>query len=271
MEPEPAAQGVDVFESDFLRSEFLSTIRQALAPYAEAISAFQSHYSEIGNSLHDAFERWQRIATAAFDKYQLNVLALTLAGWTLPDWIEVKQISDLVAKSPQEIDDFMTERFMADDAQNLRKLRDRLLECAGLSQWHILIPEIIDSIRGGRHRVAIPATFTIMEGFIAKALVDIEIMKPKITSPVKVLIRQGWHKQDTYDTVFWKSTMPFLEKLFEDRNFNDAQPTFINRHWTLHGRSSVDWTTADALRLVNSLTAIYFLFETVGCPKTTGA
>lgn len=265
MEPKPAEQRIDILESDFLRNEFLSAVREALAPYAEAIYAFQSRYSEISNSLHGAFERWQRIATAAFDKYQSNVLALTHAGWTVPDWIEVEQISELVAKSPREIDNFMTERFMADDAQNLRKLCERLLECAGLSQWHVLIPEIIDSIREGRHRVAIPATFTIMEGFIAQALVI------KTTSPVKALIGKGWHKQDTYDTVFWRSAMPFLEKLFEYHDFNDEQPTFINRHWILHGRSSVDWTTADALRLVNSLKTIYFLFETVGCPKTTGA
>jgi hypothetical protein len=35
----------------------------------------------------------------------------------------------------------------------------------------------------------------------------------------------------------------------------------------LHGRASVDWSLSDALRLVNSLTTLDFLFEKIGQPK----
>lgn len=281
----PALQDLDPRNS---KTDLLTAVRQALGPYAEAIYALQSQGVEIRNSLQDALEGWRRVAThlhdffqqlasidwspaldelsAGFDKYQSNVLALAEAGWTLPDWIEVGQISELAAKSPQEIDDFMTKRFMAEDAQNLRKLHWGLLERTSLSRWHLLITEIVDSIREGRHRVAIPATVTIMEGFIANALLAISLTGANNTSPVKALTKAGWHKEDTYNAFFWNSGMLFLKKLFENSDFTDEQPTFVNRHWILHGRSSVDWTAADALRLINSLITIHFLFETVGCP-----
>jgi hypothetical protein len=161
----------------------------------------------------------------------------------------------------------MKDGFMARGAQNLDALHNTLMQCPGLSQWHTLITEIVESIKFGRHRVAIPAALTVMEGYIAKSLVRLSVITANHPSPVKMLSRAGWHKQETYYRFFWKSGMVFLEKLFAKIDFTGEQPTFINRHWILHGRSSVDWTTADALRLLNSLATIHFLFEEIGGPQ----
>lgn len=204
--------------------------------------------------LHDLFERLASVDwLAALDGYQSNLLALAEAGWTLPGWIDVRQVWTLAVKSPEEIDDFMTAQFMENGAQKLETLRQSLLECAGLSRWHPLIIEVIDSIKEGRHRVAIPSTITILDGFIAAKLVEISLSSPNNPSPFKALVKTGWHKEHSFHAFFWKSGMLFLEKLFEKRDFAERQPTLVNRHWVLHGRSSVDWTTADALRLANSL------------------
>jgi hypothetical protein len=61
--------------------------------------------------------------------------------------------------------------------------------------------------------------------------------------------------------------LTFLSRVFASSDFTQQPPTFINRHWILHGGAPVDWTLSDALRLVNSLTTLVFLFVTVGQPK----
>lgn len=53
----------------------------------------------------------------------------------------------------------------------------------------------------------------------------------------------------------------FLSHLFAHAPFDSPRPQFINRHWILHGRSATDWAATDALKLVNALTALEWLFE----------
>jgi hypothetical protein len=115
--------------------------------------------------------------------------------------------------------------------------------------------------------VTIPATLTIMDGYLASALVKASLATPKVTTPLKVLKDAKWHEDDTFDAVFWKAGVMFLSRVFASSDFTQQPPTFINRHWILHGRGPVDWTLSDALRLVNSLTTLEFLFVTVGQPK----
>ena len=156
---------------------------------------------------------------------------------------------------------------MANDAENLKELGETLKKNSELSQWQPLIDEIIASIRAGHHRVAIPATLTIMEGYLARALVKASLTTAKNVYPFKALKEAKWHEAKTLDARFWKAGVLFLSRIFAHSDFTQQPPTFINRHWILHGRAPVDWTLSDALRLVNSLTTLVFLFVTVGQPK----
>ena len=57
------------------------------------------------------------------------------------------------------------------------------------------------------------------------------------------------------------SAVTFLDHLFKPSDFEATRPTIINRHWILHGRSATDWTVADALKLVNALATLHWLFK----------
>jgi hypothetical protein len=243
-------------------------LAKQLKPFHEGVAEFQSTIAQIAKQLQGLAANLGRIDWAAgLKKLEDSHTALAEAGWTLVDWIGLQDLTALSHKTPEELDEFFTEGFMTDDARNLHALRDELLGCSRLAQWHQLIDEIFASIDDGRHRIAIPATFTIIDGFLASFLVKHSIMSPRNSSPFRALANQGWD-QAGYDAFFWRSCLIFLEKLFGHSPFTQDQPSFINRHWILHGRSAVDWTLADALRLVNALSALDFLFETVGLPKT---
>lgn len=253
-----------------------------LEPYSQALleiqAQFQKTFAAIGELnlrlkpfLDEALPLIGKIVLegpAILDDHERSFLHMADCGWTLPDWIDLRELRTLHLKSPEELDRYFVEGFMANGAENLKDLGYTIRgKNPGLSQWHPLIDDIIASIEAGNHRVAIPATLTIMEGYLASALVKASLTTPKVTSPFKVLKDAKWHEDDTFDAVFWKAGILFLSRVFAPSDFTQQPPTFINRHWILHGRAPVDWTLADALRLVNSLTTLEFLFVTVGQPK----
>jgi hypothetical protein len=205
--------------------------------------------------------------TAVFDEHEKSFIYIADCGWTPPDFIGLGKLLALHLKSPEELDRYFVEGFMANDAENLKVLGETLKGNPELLQWHPLIDEIVGSIRAGHHRVAIPATLTIMEGYLVSALVKASLTTAIKTNPFKVLEKAKWHEANNLDARFWKAGVLFLSRIFAHSDFTQQPPTFINRHWILHGRAPVDWTLSDALRLVNSLTTLVFLFVTVGQPK----
>jgi hypothetical protein len=205
--------------------------------------------------------------TAVFDEHEKSFIYIADCGWTPPDFIGLGELLALHLKSPEELDRYFVEGFMANDAENLKVLGETLKGNPELLQWHPLIDEIVGSIRAGHHRVAIPATLTIMEGYLVSALVKASLTTAIKTNPFKVLEKAKWHEANNLDARFWKAGVLFLSRIFAYSDFTQHPPTFINRHWILHGRAPVDWTLSDALRLVNSLTTLVFLFVTVGQPK----
>jgi hypothetical protein len=250
-------------------------LREVQAQFAQFANTFAVAMNELNRRfkpfLDETLPFIQKLVetdwTAVLSEHEKSFLYMADCGWTLPDWIDLRDLRTLHLKSPEELDCHFVEGFMANDAENLKELGNTLKALAGLSQWHPLIGDIIESIEAGRHRVAIPATLTIMDGYLASALVEASLAPPTVTSPFKKLHDAKWHEHDTFDAVFWKAGIAFLSRVFAPSDFAQQPPTFINRHWILHGRAPVDWTLSDALRLVNSLTTLNFLFVTVGQPK----
>jgi hypothetical protein len=74
------------------------------------------------------------------------------------------------------------------------------------------------------------------------------------------------NKENDYIAFFWESAIVFLGKLFSPSDFGSDEPSFLNRDWALHGRSANEWNAADALRLLNALSTLEFLFVSVGLP-----
>ena len=228
---------------------------------------FQNIVAFLEKSLSHFAEATAKVLSIDWDawsaKNEAAYLSLAEAGWTVVDWIALPELTEVASKTPFELDEYFTEGFMANDAQNLDELEKDLLKSTDLAKWHSLVDEIFASIRAGRHRVAIPSTLIIIEGFMAQSLVKVSLTTDKNRSPFKTLEGAGWHLEDTFDAVYWKSVVVFLRKLFAFSDFSQKPPEFINRHWILHGRQPVDWTLADALRLVNALNTLLYLFEAV--------
>ena len=51
----------------------------------------------------------------------------------------------------------------------------------------------------------------------------------------------------------------FQETAFGNSDFDKPEPSYLNRHWTLHGRSHRDFTKMDYIKMLLSLDALIFM------------
>jgi hypothetical protein len=113
----------------------------------------------------------------------------------------------------------------------------------------------------GKFKVCVPALVSILEGYMAASLCKHANAQKRDIQVLATLKRTKWHEKDYFAAVFWTSVVNFLTHLFAHAPFDSSRPSFINRNWVLHGRSATDWTSTDALKLINALTTLDWLFE----------
>jgi hypothetical protein len=126
----------------------------------------------------------------------------------------------------------------------------------GFEPWKELIEQIKECIVVGKYQATIPALLSILEGYVIR-----NIVKPTGRDARSVRLLEHLKKRAVNDggiiastpAIPWVSASTFLDNLFKNSHFGEPAPSFINRHWILHGRSAIDWKLADALRLLTAL------------------
>ena len=117
--------------------------------------------------------------------------------------------------------------------------------------------EVFDCLRMGKPKVCVPALLTVLDGFLAEHLVRKQIMPANKTNVAKYLKTFDSTEETRPVTTWWMSAVNFVESLFETTDFRTDAPTFINRHWILHGRAKTNWSMIDALKLLNALATLH--------------
>jgi hypothetical protein len=128
-----------------------------------------------------------------------------------------------------------------------------------------LIIESGESIREGRYKLTVPALLTILEGCSFQVLSDAGLARARDIKLINILKESKLHDKEGWAAVFampWISNLAFVEALFQKKYFDHPQPSFLNRHWVLHGRSELNWKLADALRLLCALDTLAWAQET---------
>jgi hypothetical protein len=184
-------------------------------------------------------------------------------GWTLPGWMIPREANKIGNSTESEIDDYFLEKYLGSDSfeGHLRRTSEELLKSAELKRWKALLKEVFQCLEEGQYKVCVPALTSVIEGFISESLFR-KVQHPrKDIRPTKALAKTKWHEGEDTVALFWMSAVVFLDRLFAHSDFESNSPSFINRHWILHGRSATDWTAADALKLMNALATLHWLFE----------
>jgi hypothetical protein len=199
---------------------------------------------------------WARTRKAHID----GVIRLADCGWTAPAWMSWPDISALGNASESEIDDYFLKSYLGSEDGELRSI-STLLASSEMERWKNLLEEVFDCVQRMKYRICIPALISILEGFTAESICRTQGTSRRETNVSIALKRAKWHEDDNLTGLLWMSVVVFLDHLFAHSDFESATPSFINRHWILHGRSPTDWTASDALKLLNALATVHWLFE----------
>jgi hypothetical protein len=209
-----------------------------------------------------SFPKLPQIDWAATRKAHIDgVIRLADCGWTAPAWMSWPDISTLGNASESEIDDYFLRSYLGSDDGELKSIFTTLLASSEMQRWKNLLEEVFDCIQRSKYRICIPALISILEGFTAESICRTQGTSRRETNVSITLKRAKWHEDDNLTGLLWMSVVVFLDHLFAHSDFESTTPSFINRHWILHGRSPTDWTASDALKLLNALATVHWLFD----------
>jgi hypothetical protein len=174
-----------------------------------------------------------------------------------------RDAGELGDSTDDEIDGYFLKAYLREnnDEGRLKPTFADLLKSTKMEKWRSLLEEVSECIEKGRYKVCVPSLLTILEGFTAECLCEQFKVSRRETNVSVALKRTKWHEGGDMSSLMWMSLVIFLEHLFASSDFERNSPTFINRHWILHGRSATDWTATDAVKLVNALATLQWLFE----------
>lgn len=192
-----------------------------------------------------------------------GVIRMADRGWTAPGWMIPREAAEMETATDSEIDAYFVENYVGKgpNQNQLQASSEQLLKSPAMEQWRDLLGEVFDSMALGKYKICVPSLVSILEGFMAASLVKHAKAAKHDIRPVMTLKRTKWHEEGDFTAVFWISAVNFLSHLFAHAPFDSPRPDFINRHWILHGRSATDWTATDALKLINALTTLEWLFD----------
>jgi hypothetical protein len=192
------------------------------------------------------------------DKVLERVDVLGLLGWTVPMQSTMTELDTLLAQSTsiEAADAAFTKYYMARDGAHLKQLNKELLSRTDLETWWPVIEEAILDFKDFRYRSCIALLLPLIEGVTALKFSTTRFHDARKRTKFfddKLLAAKG-----SMERAVWSSLKAFAEVLFKRIDFDDrtARPSFLNRHWLLHGRGPWDANLSDCLRLLQALDTI---------------
>ena len=175
---------------------------------------------------------------------------LIQAGWTInmrmmpSHIIEISEIIEI-----NEIDDYYYSFFMDNKRSELINLQSECIKMleTGLAK---AFDECIYAFDNHKYIICANTLLAILEGVLSKYTKDKSDIR--MIKPCREQFEQT-PEDHVINRMFWYVNFKFVEQLYKKSNFNEAEPSNINRNWLLHGRSSFDIREIDCLRLINTI------------------
>lgn len=183
------------------------------------------------------------------------------------------EIIDRINKA-KSAENFILEYYSENGSERLEKLIGRCGSAKEVLAYKKLYPQVVVASEMGCYQLACLGLFTLEDGILAD--VTNEPKNTNFNNRIKKLENKINDKIPLSDidlqileiiVAFDK----FKETAFGNSNFNEAEPNYLNRHWTLHGRSRREYTKLDFIRMLLSLDALIFMMNLTEQPESEGS
>lgn len=181
-----------------------------------------------------------------------------------------EEIIDEINKA-KNVENFILGYYSENGNERLKKLIGRCGSAKEILAYKKLYPQVVVASEMGCYQLACLGLFTLEDGILAD--VTNEPKNTNFNSRIKKLENKINDKIPLSDidlrileiiVTFDK----FKETAFGNSNFNEAEPNYLNRHWTLHGRSRREYTKLDFIRMLLSLDALIFMMNLTEQPES---
>lgn len=222
----------------------------------------KEHQEKINDALQEFIKKQTEQSMMEYDRTLANVVdKLEIYGWTLPAELNV-YAANVIGKTDEvtDVDGFMLELYTGDEYERYKKMIDGIMKSPISTGVKKLIDESSFAFIHGKYAICADALVSAIEGILSTFWEDKANiwMKQICQAKVDELADEKEHITEKY---IWVSYNKFIRKLFEKNNFAAEEPSFINRHWLLHGRSAYDIEEIDCLRLFNAISSICIIVK----------
>lgn len=219
----------------------------------EVLLSLALHIKEINQEykLKPAIERFMNSLNSFSDK-------LVQSGWTInmsmtpAQIVEVSEVIDI-----DDIDNYFYNFFMGDDQFEFKKLQS---ECLDMLETRLskAFEECLFAFKNKKFIICANTLLIILEGVLSNHVAN----KSKIHM-IKLCrkIYESISSEHELNKALWYINLKFIEQLFYNRDFNNGEPSKLNRQWLLHGRSAYNISEIDCLKLMNAINTLCQSFD----------
>lgn len=242
----------------------VNIVSSAVELLVEKIANFTEWYRANQDKIQEYIEGIEKLAywQNAVDKLTESQIVFTepMSG----------EIIDRINKA-KSVENFILEYYSENGSERLEKLIGRCGSAKEVLAYKKLYPQVVVASEMGCYQLACLGLFTLEDGILADVTNEpkntnfnnrIKKLENKINDkiPLSDIDLQILEIIVTFDK--------FKETAFGNSNFNEAEPNYLNRHWTLHGRSRREYTKLDFIRMLLSLDALIFMMNLTEQPES---
>ncbi len=192
------------------------------------------------------------------EEYESMINNIAIHGWTIPLYFELDTLEELsrCSESHSALDSYF-ETFYIDYI---------FTKMTGYIADHITNPgqqarfmECISTYNQGLFSSCTTVLTTILEGLIS--LFGDDAKDVRVMRICNYQASENSKVGNNLKALYWKSVYSFTTILFEKNDFSSKEPSELNRHWLIHGRTGQISSKLDCLRLFNAISTIISLLE----------
>ncbi len=177
-------------------------------------------------------------------------------GWTIPMTMGLNKFKKLVDIFTDEGEVSVYNNFFSSfyNGKNFKSLIKHVNNSSIMSSRNELFNDCVEAYQYGKYMLCINSLVPMLEGILSKLDEDkTNIWMMKIC---KENVEKTEHENKLILNLVWVSFHSFISTIYKKSNFNEDEPTLVNRHWILHGRTEREYGKEDCLRLFNAIYTI---------------
>jgi hypothetical protein len=185
-------------------------------------------------------------------------------GWTIPMIMGFSDL-DILAQSNQEKEDFnnyFCDFYFRRKNTNFKLMIKHIGTALPGDSTKKLFAQCVENFMMENYLITVNSLVSVLEGVLASC----ESNKNNIwmMKVCKDQLEKVKNDKKQIRQIVWTSFANFIILLYTKSDFATEEPSDINRHWLLHGRTSTDWGKEDCLRLFNAIYTIISLLKFEG-------